>query len=134
VTTFCLGIGATLAWQSYGDAARQMIVESYPQFGWLAPRAAAAPAPAAAAHARSPESQELQELSASLAAVRQRVDQLSLQFVAGQEQVTRDLAARVQATERSILDKITAAQPKPEVTAARRPAQTPTPQTQSQLR
>jgi len=38
--TFCVGIAATLAWQSYGDAARQIIASSYPQFGWLAPQAA----------------------------------------------------------------------------------------------
>jgi hypothetical protein len=37
---FCLGVAATLACQSYGDAARQMIASSSPRFGWLAPRAA----------------------------------------------------------------------------------------------
>src|SRR5260370_38977482 len=35
---FCVGVGTTLAWQSYGDAAREMIANSYPQLGWLAPR------------------------------------------------------------------------------------------------
>src|SRR6266850_1198118 len=34
--TFCIGVAATLAWQSYGDAARQIIASSYPQLGWLA--------------------------------------------------------------------------------------------------
>src|SRR5262245_44404095 len=38
---FCIGIIATLAWQSYGDAARGMIANSYPQFGWLAPQSEA---------------------------------------------------------------------------------------------
>ena len=38
--TFCIGVAATLAWQSYGDAARQMIANSYPQLGWLAPQGA----------------------------------------------------------------------------------------------
>jgi hypothetical protein len=33
----CIGIAATLAWQSYGDAARAMIANSSPQLGWLAP-------------------------------------------------------------------------------------------------
>ncbi len=33
--TFCIGVAVTLAWQSYGDAAREMIVNSYPQ-AWLA--------------------------------------------------------------------------------------------------
>src|SRR5712672_1147302 len=37
--TFCVGVAATLAWQSYGDAAREMIANSYPQLGWLTPQA-----------------------------------------------------------------------------------------------
>src|SRR5258708_2583558 len=40
--TFCAGVATTLAWQSYGDAAREIIANSYPQLGWLAPRAAIA--------------------------------------------------------------------------------------------
>ena len=31
----CFGVAATLAWQSYGDAAREMIATSAPQLGWL---------------------------------------------------------------------------------------------------
>jgi hypothetical protein len=34
---FCSGVAATLAWWSYGDAARQMIARSYPQLGSSAP-------------------------------------------------------------------------------------------------
>lgn len=125
--TLCIGIGATLAWQTYGDQAREFIADRYPQLALLAPRAAAQ---ATAAPARSADPQ-LQELSLGLAALRQRIDQLAFQ----QEQMTRDISARVQAAERDILDKIATAQPKPpEVTAARRPA-TATSQTQStQLR
>jgi hypothetical protein len=40
LVTFCVGVAATLAWHSYGDAARQIIAKSHPQLGWLAPRAA----------------------------------------------------------------------------------------------
>jgi hypothetical protein len=41
---FCSGVAATLAWWSYGDAARRMIASSYPQLLWLAPpRAVTAP-------------------------------------------------------------------------------------------
>ena len=39
---FCVGVTATLAWQSYGDTAREMIASSYPQLDWLAPQAAVA--------------------------------------------------------------------------------------------
>ena len=31
VITFCIGVAATLAWQSYGDAAREMIASSSAQ-------------------------------------------------------------------------------------------------------
>jgi hypothetical protein len=31
----CVGVAATLAWQSYGGAARQMIANSAPQLSWL---------------------------------------------------------------------------------------------------
>src|SRR5262249_39339618 len=37
---FCTGVAATLAWQSYGDPAREMIANSYPQLSSLAPHAA----------------------------------------------------------------------------------------------
>ena len=45
----CVGVAATLAWQSYGDAARAMVASTLPQLGWLAPQAAVAPQPAAVA-------------------------------------------------------------------------------------
>src|SRR6516165_10453803 len=62
---FSAGVGATLAWQSYGDAARARIANSSPQLGWLAPRTApvaqSAPEVAlpAAAGTASPEAQQL---------------------------------------------------------------------------
>jgi len=38
---FCIGVAATLAWQSYGDAVRKkMIASSSPQLGSFAPQAA----------------------------------------------------------------------------------------------
>ena len=37
---FCTGVAAILLCQSYGDAAREVIGNSYPWFGWLAPRPA----------------------------------------------------------------------------------------------
>jgi cell division septation protein DedD len=40
VIVFCSGVAATLAWQSYGDAARKMIASSSPQLGGSAPQAA----------------------------------------------------------------------------------------------
>jgi hypothetical protein len=52
--------------------------------------------------------------------MRQRVDQLSLQITSGQDQMVRDVTAKVLAAERDILDKLATAQPRQE--AARKPA------------
>jgi hypothetical protein len=35
LVTACIGVAATLAWQSYGGAAKQTIADSVPQLGWL---------------------------------------------------------------------------------------------------
>jgi hypothetical protein len=53
--------------------------------------------------------------------VRQRVDQIAA-GLEHQEQMARDLAIRLQATEQSILDKISSPQPRPATAAARKPA------------
>jgi hypothetical protein len=37
---FCTGVAGTLLWQSYGDAAREIITNSYARLGWLALRPA----------------------------------------------------------------------------------------------
>jgi len=115
--TFCIGVAATLAWQSYGDAAREMIANLSPQLGWLAPQAAplaqTAPnmvAPAAPA-ALSPELQ-LNAMAVSLAAVRQSVDHLAAQLAAGQQQMAGDIA-KLQAADQDILHKISAPPPRP---------------------
>lgn len=121
-----IGVAATLGWQSYGDAAREIVASSYPQLGWLAPQAAAAqtaPATIAAATA-SLDQQELRTVSLGLAAVRQRVDQLEAQVAAGQEQMTRDFTAKLHAVEQDILDKISPPPP-PAAAPARKPAPPP---------
>jgi hypothetical protein len=123
---FGIGIVATLAWQSYGDAAREIIANSYPQLGWLAPQAAAAqaaPATIAAATA-SLDEQALKTMSLSLAAVRQQVDQLAAQVAAGQDQMTRDFTTKLHAAEQDILDRISTPPPPP-AAPARKPAPPP---------
>jgi hypothetical protein len=82
--TLCIGVAGTLAWQSYGDAAREMIAKSSPQLSWLAPQAAAVRTPPAvqtspnmvASAAPSPDLQQLKAMSLGIAAMRQSVDQL----------------------------------------------------------
>jgi len=125
--TFGIGVGATLAWQSYGDAAREFIANSNPQLGWLAPQpAAASTTPAAVVPpTASTDPQELKAMSLGLAAVRQRVDQLAAQFAAGQDQMTHDITTKLQAAEQDILNKISAPAPRPDVAAVRKPALPP---------
>ena len=128
LVTFCAGVAATLAWLSYGGTVREMIASSFPQLSWLAPPVApvadapglappAAPVAEASA-ALSPDQEELKALSAHLADVRQRVDEIAAQLAAGQEQVTRDIN-KLQEVEQDILDKISAPPPRPAAAPAR---------------
>jgi hypothetical protein len=120
--TLCIGVAGTLAWQSYGDAAREMVATASPQLAWLAPQAApvartAPDAIAPTAPAAPPDQQQLNAMSAGLAAVRQTVDQLA----ASQEQMTRDIT-KLQTTAQGILDNIAAPPPRPAGATARKPA------------
>ena len=121
--TFCIGVAATLAWQSYGDECREMIARSFPQLGWLAAQAApiaqTAPDNIASAEPAAP-SPEFRAISLSLAAVRQSVDQLVAQFASGQEQMTRDIT-KLEAAEQEILRKISTPPPRPPEAPARKP-------------
>jgi hypothetical protein len=123
--TFSIGVAVTLAWQSYGDAAREMIASSSPQLGWLAPQDAVAQTAPIAPTASSPDPQELKAISVNLAAVRQRVDQLAAQVTAGQEQIARDLTTKLQAAEKDILDRISAPPLQPAAAPARKPVPSP---------
>ena len=102
---FCIGVAATLVWQSYGDVAREMIANSSPQLRWLAPQAVAQTAPdmvaPTAPSTPSPDVQQFKAMSLGLAAVRQSVEQLA----AAQQQMTDEIA-KLQATEQEILDKV----------------------------
>jgi hypothetical protein len=87
--TFCSGVSATLAWQWYGDAAREMISKSYPQLGWLAPRppSTGQNAPGMSGLAAPAAPFDLQRLNASLDAMLQSIDRL----VAGHELILRSI-------------------------------------------
>jgi hypothetical protein len=122
--TFGIGVAATLAWQSYGDAARQMIATSSPQLGWLAPQTApvAQIAPDMISPGAPAAQQQLNALSIDVVGLRQSVDQLA----AGQEQLTRSIT-KLQAAELDILDKISAPPPRPAGAPARAPVPPTTP-------
>jgi hypothetical protein len=141
VITFCIGVAATLAWQSYGDAATEMIANSFPRLSWLAPRAApiahSTPDTLATPATPPPDLQQLNAVSLDLDAVRQSVERIAAsqeqltrsvdQLTAGQERVTREIA-KLQAGEQQNLSK--KSEPQPQSVPARRltprPSQAPT--------
>jgi hypothetical protein len=139
--TFCIGVGATLAWQSYGGTAREMIASASPQLAWLALPAAQDPpetvAPAEPAVAPAPPSHDQQQpgaLSVDLDGVRQSVDRIAAnqdemtrsigQLVAGQEQMTREIA-KLQSIEQYILYKNSEPPPRTTPATAPKPAARP---------
>jgi hypothetical protein len=115
---FCIGVAATLAWQSYGDAAREIIANLQPQLGWLAPQgepvtqnapdAVAVAAPAASAF----DQEQLSAISIDLDAIRQSIDRIAPGIVAGQEQMARSIE-RIAAAQEQLartVDQLTASQ------------------------
>ena len=131
----CIGVAATLTWQSYSDTVRAMIAKSSPQLGWLAPQTELAvrttPDVVAPAAAASPD---FQRLALGLASVRQTVEQLAAQLAAGQQQMAGDIA-KLKADEQEILHKLSAAPPRPPAAPAPKPAAvTPPPSPSTQAR
>ena len=115
---FCIGVSATLAWQSYGDSARAMIASSYRQLSWLAPQAepVAQNSPdvigLASSTASSPDQQQPNAILLDLDAVRQSIDRIASSIASGQEQMTSS-ADRIAATQEQIarsVDQFTADQ------------------------
>jgi hypothetical protein len=89
---FLFGIGATLAWQSYGDEAKEMVRTEAPSLAWLLPVSRAKPPPddqgSTTAAASSPQ---VERLELSLLVVRRSVEQIALmveQVSAKQDQLS----------------------------------------------
>jgi hypothetical protein len=72
---FSIGVCTTLAWQWYGDGAREMLATSWPQLASLAPEPTPAPEQTAAAP-QATASPELQQLKEDLAQLKQQLQQL----------------------------------------------------------
>ena len=99
-----IGVGATLAWQSHGDAAREMLQAWAPTLAWLLPATKSA-----VVAATSPDPvQQLGPLAFNLDFVRRSVEQIA----AKQEQMAQDIAA-LQAVEEDIRQKMASAPPPP---------------------
>src|SRR5260370_10776961 len=116
--TFCVGVAATLGWQSYGDAAREMIASSYPQLGWLAPKPGPntpnAPDVSTLAVPATPslDQQQLNAMSLDLDAVRQSIDRIATsqdQITRGVDRIAPSIVAGQEQIARSV-DQLTAGQ------------------------
>jgi hypothetical protein len=104
--TVLIGVGATLGWQSYGNAAKEMVVARAPTLAWLL-SISTAKSPVVAATSPGPV-QQLEPLASNLDVVRRSVEQLAYK----QEQIAQNIAA-LQAVEEDIRLKMSFAPPSP---------------------
>lgn len=134
LVAICIGVAATLAWQSYGDAVKQIIATRAPELGWspqakqmiaswtlgwtkppaspekIAPETAAPKAPPV------PDPAQVQQITQSLATVRETLQELA----GGQDSMGRDIA-QLESAVAEILLKIPEAPPQPPADPARKP-------------
>jgi len=113
-----IGVGATLGWQSYGDAAKGMVIAQAPTLAWLLSISTTKP-PVVAATSPDPV-QQLEPLAFNLDIVRRSVEQLA----AKQEQMAQNIAA-LQAVEEDIRQKMSSTPPSPSPQGASIPQQKP---------
>ena len=108
VARFCIavliGVGATLGWQSYGDAARQMLAARAPELASLLPVSATKSQVAAVTPANP--ALQLEPLASNLEVVRRSVEQLA----ARQEQMAQNISA-LQAIDEDIRQKVSSPPP-----------------------
>ena len=133
-----IGVAATLAWQSYGDAAKQVIATRAPELGW-SPEAKqmiaswtlgwtkppvveskAAPVAQTAPIATSLDPEKVRQMAQNLAEVRETVQELA----AGQNQVTREID-KLESAVVEILMKMPEPPPQPPAAPARKPMPVP---------
>jgi hypothetical protein len=139
LVAICIGVAATLAWQSYGDAAKKIIATRAPELGWspdakqmiaswtlgwTKPPAGsekqALPVAQIAPSAPSIDAEKVQQLTQSLAVLRQTVEQLA----AGQDQMTR-VIGRLESAVTELIVKIPEPPPQPPAAPARKPTPAP---------
>jgi hypothetical protein len=101
-----IGVGATLAWQSYGDAAREMMADRLPALAWLL-SVPTTKSPGVAA--TSPDAaQQLEPLASNLDDVRRTVQQLA----AKQDQMAQNITV-LRAIGEDIREKMSSTPPSP---------------------
>jgi hypothetical protein len=139
LVAICIGVAATFAWQTYGDAAKQIIATRAPELGW-SPDAKqmiaswtlgwtkppadsekqALPVAQIAPSAPSIDAEKVQQLTQSLAVLRQTVEQLA----AGQDQMTR-VIGRLESAVTELIVKIPEPPPQPPAAPTRKPTPAP---------
>lgn len=97
-----IGVGATLGWQSYGDAAKEMLIAQAPALAWVL-SVSTTKSPVVAATSADPMRQ-LAPLASNLDVVRRNVEQLA----AKQEQMAQNIAA-LRAVHEDVRQKISSA-------------------------
>jgi hypothetical protein len=143
LVAICIGVVGTLAWQSYGEAIKQIIAIRAPELGWspeskqmiassiqwlgwtkppAAPeKTAAETVPSKAPIAPSLDAvqvqQQVQQMVQNLAAVRETVQELA----AGQNQMAREID-KLESAVVEILMKMPERSPQPPAAPARKPA------------
>jgi len=122
---FLLGVGAALAWQSYGDEAMEMVRTEAPSLASLLPVSKAKPPPdaqeSAAAVVTAELVQQLKPMALDLAIVRRSVEQLGVkveEFAAKQDQMSHSIV--LQSVEQG--QKLSSP-PQPRVVPPRKPTQ-----------
>jgi hypothetical protein len=119
-----IGVGVTLGWQSYGDAAKEMVIARIPSLVLLLSTSTTKP-PVVATISPGPV-QQLEALAFNLDVVRRSVEQLA----AKQEQIAQNFAA-LQAIQEDIREKVSSMPPSPALQPASIPQNNP-PQTRAQ--
>ena len=106
-----IGVGTTLAWQSYRKEAKEVVTTWVPSLGWLLPVSATI---TSASTGTSLElGQQLKPIALDLALVRRSVEQLAADLkdlAAKQEQIAHDTAT-LQAVERDLRQNISSVPP-----------------------
>jgi hypothetical protein len=138
-----------LAWQSYSDAAKQVIATSAPelgrspeakqmiagwvqQLGWTEPPAGSEkqPAPIAQTAPATPslDPEQVQRMARDFAAMRETVQELA----AGQTQMARDIA-KLEVGDEEILETPAPPPPRPIAASARKPTPVPPPSSRAPI-
>ena len=112
-----IGVGATLGWQSYGDAAKEMLLARAPTLAWVL--SVSTKPPVVAATSTDPM-QQLAPLASNLYVVQRSVEQLA----AKQEQMAQNIAA-LQAVEEDVRQKMSSTPSAPAQQAASIPQPKP---------